>query len=141
MKTIKIKTGILLNLISVFNGIYKIAQDPKMKLGAGIRFKLDLIAPEMNKVARAFGQNRDDIFKQHANLDENGKIRKIENADGTERDDISEEGVKLMNDLLNTEVEFQIPSLAIKDIESFEFSPSEWAIVKLLIDTPEEQHG
>ena len=124
-----------MGLLPVFNKIYM------QELDISLRYKLDLIAPRLNEVSKPYFTNRNDIFKKYGNIGEDGKIKIIPMDDGREKLDITDEGADLLNQLGDTEVEFQIAPLSLKDLQGFKFNPNEWAMVKLFIDIPEEPAG
>jgi len=138
MKTIKIQSRLFVILIPVFNTIYG------QKLDVSLRYKMDLIAPKLNEVAKPYFTNRSEILKKYGNIGEDGKIKTIPMDDGREQLDITDEGADLLNQLGDTEAEFQIAPLSLEDfqlllfnLKGFQFLPNEWAMVKLLIDMSE----
>jgi len=131
MKTIKIQSRMLMGLLPVFNKIYE------QELNISLRYKLDLIAPKLNEVAKPYFTNRNEILKKYGNIGEDGNIKTIPVGDGKEKLDITEEGVELLNKLGETEAEFQIAALSLEDLKGFTFNPNEWAMAKLLIAMPE----
>ena len=125
----------LMGLLPIFNKIYG------QELDISLRYKLDLIAPKLNEVSKPYFTNRNDILKKYGNIGEDGKIKTIPMDDGREKLDITDEGADLLNQLGDTEAEFQIAPLSLKDLQGFKFNPNEWAMVKLFIDIPEEPAG
>jgi len=135
MKTIKIQSRMLMGLLPIFNKIYG------QELDISLRYKLDLIGPKLNEVAKPYFTNRNEILKKHGKIGEDDKFKTIPIGDGREKLDITDEGANLLNQLGDTEAEFQIAPLRLEDLRGFKFDPNEWALVKLFIDIPEEPAG
>ena len=117
------KTGMIVNAQPVLN------QLAEAKLPMGIAFKLLKALKEVGSVMEVYEERRKEIFEKYGEPQGDQIVVKPENQDAFTND---------MNTLFNEDVEVNLPSLQLSDIESVEMSVAELATIEWLLSDEEK---
>ena len=117
------KILIEVKLSEVINGIDTMKYLMDVFLSAKTAYKVAKLAQEMEKELKLFSDAREKLIRKYANKDENGELIVDENNQITVAPENVENYQKELNELLETEVKFEVNKIGINELTN-DISPN-----------------